>query len=39
MATLLQQYAQNGDSSDLKQWASKVLPEVRQHLTNAEKLK
>lgn len=39
MATVLQQYAQNGDNSDLKQWASKILPEVRQHLTNAEKLK
>jgi putative membrane protein len=37
--TLLQQYAQNGDNSDLKQWASKVLPEMKQHLTNAEKLK
>jgi putative membrane protein len=39
MGTLLLQYAQNGDNSDLKQWASKVLPEVRQHLANAEKLK
>jgi putative membrane protein len=39
MGTLLLQYAQNGDNSDLKQWASKVLPEVRQHLTNAERLK
>ena len=37
--TLLQQYAQNGDNSDLKQWASKVLLEMKQHLTNAEKLK
>jgi putative membrane protein len=39
MGTLLLRYAQNGDNSDLKQWASKVLPEVRQHLTNAENLK
>jgi putative membrane protein len=39
MGTLLLQYAQNGDNSDLKQWASKVLPEVRQHLTKAENLK
>jgi predicted outer membrane protein len=37
--TLLLQHAQNGDNSDVKQWASKVLPEVRQHLTNAEKQK
>lgn len=35
----LQQYAQNGDNPELKQWASKTLPEVKQHLTNAEKLK
>jgi len=39
MVTWLQQYTQNGDNADLKQWASKTLPEVRQHLTNAEKLK
>jgi putative membrane protein len=39
MGILLQQYAHNGDNSDLKQWASKMEPEVRQHLTNAEKLK
>jgi putative membrane protein len=39
MATLLLRYAQNGDNSDLKRWASRVEPEVKQHLTNAEKLK
>jgi putative membrane protein len=39
MVNWLQQYAQNGDNAELKQWASKTLPEVKQHLTNAEKLK
>ena len=39
MVNWLQQYAQNGDNPDLKQWASKTLPEVTQHLTNADKLK
>jgi putative membrane protein len=39
MVTWLQRYAQNGDNAELKQWASKTLPEVKQHLTDAEKLK
>ena len=38
LAMTLQRYAQNGDNPELKQWASKTLPEVRQHLTDAEKL-
>jgi putative membrane protein len=39
MVNTLQQYAQNGDNPDLKQWASKMLPEVKQHLNKAENLK
>src|SRR5579872_6754345 len=39
MVGLLQQYAQNGDNGDLKQWSSKMLPELSQHLSGAQKLK
>ena len=37
--TLFQAYAQNGDNSDLKQWAAKTLPHLKEHLSMAEKLK
>ena len=36
---LFQAYAQNGDNPDLKQWAAKTLPHLREHLGMAEKLK
>ena len=39
MVNYLEQYAQTGDNAELKQWASKTLPEVKQRLTDAEKLK
>jgi putative membrane protein len=35
---LFQSYAQNGDNADLKQWAAKTLPHLKEHLTMAEKL-
>ncbi|MBK5956962.1 DUF305 domain-containing protein [Rhodoplanes elegans] len=31
-------YAQSGDNAELKQWAEKTLPELKQHLGMAEKL-
>ncbi|RAI43312.1 DUF4142 domain-containing protein [Rhodoplanes roseus] len=31
-------YAQNGDNPELKQWASKTLPELKQHLDMADDL-
>jgi putative membrane protein len=36
---LLDQYAKNGDNGELKQWASNTVPEVRQQLAAAAKLK
>jgi putative membrane protein len=35
---LFQQYAQNGDNPTLKQWAAKMLPELKSHLTSAQGL-
>lgn len=35
---LFTSYAQNGDNAELKQWAEKTLPELKQHLGMAEKL-
>ena len=29
---LFQQYAQNGDNPTLRQWATKMLPELKSHL-------
>jgi len=36
---LFEQYAQSGDNAELKRWASKTLPHLKQHLSMAEKLK
>jgi putative membrane protein len=36
---LFDAYAKGGDDPDLKRWAAKTLPHLKQHLTMAEKLK
>jgi putative membrane protein len=36
---LFEAYAQNGDNPQLKQWAAKTLPHLKQHMAMAEKLK
>jgi putative membrane protein len=36
--TLFERYAQNGDNADLKQWAAKTLPALKEHHSMAEKL-
>lgn len=36
---LFESYAQSGDNADLKKWAAKTLPHLKQHLKMAEKLK
>jgi putative membrane protein len=36
---LFESYAKNGDNPDLKKWAAKTLPHLKQHLKLAEKLK
>ncbi len=36
---LFGEYAQGGDNKDLKRWAAKTLPRLKQHLAMAEKLK
>ena len=36
---LFDAYAQGGDNPELKRWAAKTLPHLKQHLTMAEKLK
>lgn len=36
---LFENYAKNGDNPDLKKWAAKTLPHLKQHLKMAEKLK
>jgi len=36
---LFQKYSETGDNGDLKQWASKTLPHLKEHLAMAEKLK
>jgi putative membrane protein len=35
---LFTQYSQSGDNPALKQWAAQTLPELKQHLSMAEKL-
>ena len=35
---LFDQYTKDGNNADLKHWASENLPELREHLTNANKL-
>lgn len=35
---LFEQYAQNGDNATLRQWATKMLPELKSHLVYAEML-
>jgi putative membrane protein len=37
--TLFENYAQTGDNPDLKDWAAKTLPHLKEHLSMAEKLK
>jgi putative membrane protein len=36
---LFDAYAKDGDDPELKRWAAKTLPHLKQHLTMAEKLK
>jgi putative membrane protein len=36
--TLFEQYARNGDNPDLKAWAAKTLPHLKEHLAMAKKL-
>jgi putative membrane protein len=36
--SLFEQYAQNGDNTTLRQWATKMLPELKSHLVYAEML-
>jgi putative membrane protein len=36
---LFERYAQNGDNAELKQWAAKTLPALKEHHSMAEKLK
>src|SRR3954464_11916301 len=35
---LFSRYSQGGDNNDLKAWAAKTLPHLREHLTMAQKL-
>ena len=35
---LFKQYAQNGDNPALRQWATKMLPELESHLIDAQRL-
>jgi putative membrane protein len=36
---LFQKYSDSGDNADLKQWAAKTLPHLKEHLSMAQKLK
>jgi putative membrane protein len=36
---LFEAYAKAGDSAELKEWAGKTLPHLKEHLSMAEKLK
>ncbi len=36
---LFEQYSRSGDNPDLKRWAAKTLPHLKQHLAMARKLK
>ena len=36
--TLFEQYSQDGDNPDLKAWADKTLPRLKEHLAMAKKL-
>jgi len=36
---LFESYASGGDDAELKSWASKILPDLKEHLAMAEKLK
>jgi putative membrane protein len=35
---LFEDYAKSGDNTDLKQWAQKTLPTLKEHLDHAKKL-
>jgi putative membrane protein len=37
--SLFETYAKSGDNPDLKKWAAKTLPHLKQHLSMAQKLK
>ena len=37
--SLFENYSKSGDNADLKKWAAKTLPHLKQHLKMAEKLK
>jgi putative membrane protein len=39
LVSLLGEYSRNGNNTDLKQWASKTLPEIREGLKASETLK
>jgi len=36
---LVESYARSGEDSELKTWAGKTLPSLKEHLTMAENLK
>ena len=36
---LFEAYSRAGDDAELKRWAAKTLPNLKQHLTMAQKLK
>jgi len=36
---LFTKYSQSGDNPDLKQWATKILPDLKEHLRMAQQLK
>jgi putative membrane protein len=36
---LFEAYSKSGDNADLKKWAAKTLPHLKQHLSMAQKLK
>jgi putative membrane protein len=36
---LFESYAKGGDDPELKKWAAKTLPNLKRHLTMAQKLK
>ena len=36
---LFEKYADGGDNADLKEWAAKTLPHLKEHLAMAQKLK
>jgi hypothetical protein len=39
LVALIEQYAQSGNNGDIKQWASKMLPQFKQGQKESETLK